>query len=259
MNLSDGAFGSVNSGDSSKSFELALYDRAIESLQRVAREKRSPDYVWEMAWARLMRAASLMEAGRVQQAAHEAREAYGVLQAESGRPNRGHLAAPLRWAEQRLGALLQGEIPPDGPPPVDRSPTAHWRSRIARLIADGRWEECVACCDALAAKVPDDFDLHNHRGWALLQLGRREEAVLAFERAIAAAADNRLPWHNKGWALYCLGRCEEAIGCFDRALAIDPSAPGVWLDRGRALVQLGRHVEAGECFRRNEDLLRPAT
>ena len=98
--------------------------------------------------------------------------------------------------------------------------------------------------------APDDAELLNRRGVALLELGRPQEALDNFERVLAAAPDHLEALGNRGNALIKLNRAAEALSSYDKALTIAPDNAQLLTNRAAALRRLDRPHEAVMSARR---------
>ena len=106
------------------------------------------------------------------------------------------------------------------------------------------FERALVSYDEGLRLAPDDADLLNRRGVALLELGRAAEALEHFDRVL-----NRAPGHfdargNRGNALLKLNRVEEALGAYDLALTRAPNNVQLLTNRAVALRRLDRPQEA---------------
>jgi tetratricopeptide (TPR) repeat protein len=95
---------------------------------------------------------------------------------------------------------------------VARDP-ARYEYRFAHGLALQKSHEpfgALAEYDAALRARPDDAELHDNRGTALLELGRLREAIAAYERALALRPDFPLPAFHR--ALTCLLQGDYAGG-----------------------------------------------
>jgi tetratricopeptide (TPR) repeat protein len=93
--------------------------------------------------------------------------------------------------------------------------------------------------------APDNAELLNQRGVALLELGRCcDEALASFEHTLAAEPTSHDALGNCGNALLKLNRPSGAIAAYDRALAIVPHNATLLTNRAIALRKLDRPHEA---------------
>ena len=98
--------------------------------------------------------------------------------------------------------------------------------------------------------APDDLELVNRRGVALLELGRPDEALAAFDRVLAGNESHREALGNRGNALIKLNRPAEALESYDRALILAPGNAQLLTNRAVALRRLDRPQEAVMSARR---------
>jgi tetratricopeptide (TPR) repeat protein len=92
--------------------------------------------------------------------------------------------------------------------------------------------------------APEDAELLNRRGVALLELGRTRDALADFERALVTDPQNLDLLGNRGNALFKLNRPVEAIEVYDRALEHRPDNAALLTNRAIALRRLDRPHEA---------------
>lgn len=91
---------------------------------------------------------------------------------------------------------------------------------------------------------PDNTDLLNRQGAALLDLNRPLEAIASLERVLATAPAHLDALGNYGNALIKLNRPLEALAAYDRALAVAPDNAQLLTNRAAALRRLDRPHEA---------------
>ena len=115
-----------------------------------------------------------------------------------------------------------------------------WNNRGNALLSLGRLEEAIASYDKALGIKPNYHDVWYNRGIALGKLGRLEAAIASYDKALEIKPDDREVWNNRGNALLSLGRLEEAIASYDKALEIKPNYHDVWYNRGVAQGNLGR-------------------
>jgi serine/threonine protein kinase len=84
----------------------------------------------------------------------------------------------------------------------------------------------------------------NNKAGSLIALGRHEEAIKCCDTALVIDPGDAAAWTNRGSALHALRRCEEALGCYDKALTINPKFAMAWNNKGAALGALDRHDDA---------------
>jgi tetratricopeptide (TPR) repeat protein len=106
------------------------------------------------------------------------------------------------------------------------------------------FERALTSFDAGLCLAPDNAELRNRRGVALLELGRAGEALEEFERVLAGAPDHFEALGNRANTLFKLNRPVEAIELYDRALKLKPGNAPLWTNRAIALRRLERPHEA---------------
>lgn len=131
---------------------------------------------------------------------------------------------------------------------IDPRDAKAWSNKGNCLRALGRCQEAVSCFEKALEIDPTDARLWNNQGIALVELDRFEEALGCCDKALAIDPRDARAWTNKGYALSMLRRANEAVECHDKALAVDPLAATVWNNKGIALAKLGRYEEAVVCF-----------
>ncbi len=97
---------------------------------------------------------------------------------------------------------------------------------------------------------PDDPELINRHGVALLELGRPCAALEDFDRLLAGNPNHFEALGNRANALLKLNRAEDALATYDRALALVPDNPQLLTNRAVALRRLDRPHEALMCTRK---------
>jgi predicted O-linked N-acetylglucosamine transferase (SPINDLY family) len=124
-----------------------------------------------------------------------------------------------------------------------KSAAVHCDLNLA-LVALGRLDEALACCDNAIALQPDFANAHYNRGNVLLGLGRFTEAVSSYDNAIAIDPHHADALNNKGNALHGLGRFVDAIASYDRALTLAPGHVPALINRGAAFKDLRQAEDA---------------
>jgi tetratricopeptide (TPR) repeat protein len=92
--------------------------------------------------------------------------------------------------------------------------------------------------------APQNGELLNRRGVALMELGRTREALADFEQALASDSENLDLLGNRGNALFKLNRPADAIEVYDHALERKPGNAALLTNRAIALRRLDRPHEA---------------
>ena len=112
------------------------------------------------------------------------------------------------------------------------------------FIALGQWQRALVSYDEGLRLQPDDPELRNGRGVALLKLNRPGEALADFDHVLAAEPDYRDAIGNRGNALLRLNRVADAVAAYDLALAYAPDSAQLLANRAAALRRLDRPHEA---------------
>ena len=112
----------------------------------------------------------------------------------------------------------------------------------------GQCGQALAQLDQAASLAPQNPDIHNNRGIALLDLGRPVEALGCFRTALCLRPDFATAYCNQGGALEALGRLDAAMDCYEKALAIRPDYAKALYNLGNAYKDLGRLAEAVDCY-----------
>jgi tetratricopeptide (TPR) repeat protein len=97
---------------------------------------------------------------------------------------------------------------------------------------------------------PNDPELINRHGVALLELGRPRAALEDFDRLLTGNPNHFEALGNRANALLKLNRADDALAAYDRALALAPDNPQLLTNRAVALRRLDRPHEALMCTRK---------
>jgi tetratricopeptide (TPR) repeat protein len=117
-------------------------------------------------------------------------------------------------------------------------------------VAQGRYEEAMACY-RLALKIsPDDAKTHLNLGNVLGYLGRMEESIASSRRAIALDPTRGEAHNNLGLALAALGQFEKAVASYRRAVALNANYVDALNNLGNTLLDLGELREAEFMYER---------
>lgn len=107
-----------------------------------------------------------------------------------------------------------------------------------------QFERALRSYDEGLRLAPENAELRNRRGVALLEFGRTREALAEFERVLETDPENLDAQGNRGNALFKLNRPTEAIEVYDRALERKPADAALLTNRAIALRRLDRPHEA---------------
>ena len=187
----------------------------------------------------------------------------------------GVVLAQLGWHAEGARLLSASlELNPD-------RPTV--QLNLARaLLALGRAQDALCCCDRALALADSSADGHRLRAAALAALGRADEALAhlgqavrlapadagalvdlgallasrdrvpdalaCFERAVELDVHQAPAHHNLAILAARMGDHERALGSFDRAVALEPHNAALHNNRGSSLKELGRLSEALQSY-----------
>lgn len=183
---------------------------------------------------RVYRAATLLSAGRVDQA--EALLAGEQAQGSAAeRPDR--LAAALR----EVVAVVKNQPGPRATSPVLAT---EWLAESYYLQSHARLREALQAARAAVTQSPN-FGF----GWARvaeleLCFGRVDRAMSALEKSLELSPRNAQSLAVKGFILLARGRVAPAQTVFDQAIAADGALGNAWLGRGLCKIRRGE-AQAG--------------
>ena len=106
------------------------------------------------------------------------------------------------------------------------------------------FQRALASYDEGLRLAPDDAELLNRRGVALLELGRAREALESFDRVLLHTPNRLDALGNRGNVLLKLNRVTDALAAYDRALECAPRNVQLLTNRAAALRRLDRPDEA---------------
>lgn len=216
---------------------------AIDALERVPED--SP-LSWE---ARLLRADTLVEAGRREEAiallrrmAEERPERIDALVALGDLHRRDQ---EYEEAEKAYAEALR-RVPEPTP--------AHWRLLYVHGITlerTGRWEEAEKRFLRALEFEPDQPFVLNYLGYSWVEKGMHlERAKEMLHRAVELRPRDGFIVDSLGWAYYQLGEYEKAVEYLERAVELEPGDPVINDHLGDAYWRVGRHREARFQWRR---------
>lgn len=120
------------------------------------------------------------------------------------------------------------------------------KARILKRI--GEVKECLAVCDFLIEKFPDDFSGYCLRSNTYFMMGWYERAMIDARKAVEVAPDNPNSFMARAFVQMQLGRYEEALEDFEQTLRYDPHRYDALRGQGKCLSMLGRDYEALASF-----------
>jgi len=119
----------------------------------------------------------------------------------------------------------------------------------------GRLSEAERLYRGVLQVQPNDPEVHNALGFALMGQRKPDEAAAAFRRAVAVAPDYAPGYSNLGNVLVEQSNLAEAEACYRRALALDPNMLEALNNLGQIIVASGRFAESFPLFRRYAELI----
>jgi tetratricopeptide (TPR) repeat protein len=120
-------------------------------------------------------------------------------------------------AAQGISICRQALAEETGPGAEAAHEAAEWHSKGAKLDAEGKAEEALACFEKALALSPS-AETWFGRAVVLGKLGRREEELASYDKALEMAPGFAGAWFNKGRTLGgFLKRFGEALACFEKA------------------------------------------
>lgn len=125
-----------------------------------------------------------------------------------------------------------------------------WKALAITMQEQGQAEPALAAMLEAGRLLPDDAEVHNNVGTALIGLSRFAEAEVALLRALALAPDDAQAHHHLATALYQQGKLAAANASVQRALALEPDYVEAHNNLGMVLQAQGRVGEALAVYRR---------
>ncbi|WP_045387607.1 tetratricopeptide repeat protein [Falsirhodobacter sp. alg1] len=137
---------------------------------------------------------------------------------------------------------------------IGRPSAQYWPVLFSRGIVHerlGQYTESEADMRAALELQPDQPDVLNYLGYALVEQGRKlDEALDMIQRAVEAEPDSGAIQDSLGWALFQLGRFDEAVEPMVQAVALEPSDPIITDHLADVYWAVGRRAEARFQWRR---------
>ena len=131
---------------------------------------------------------------------------------------------------------------------LDSAAAEAFRLRGAALVMLDRGEEALANFGQAVRLAPKDAGALTELGIALEASERASDALTCFERAIKLDAGQSLAHQHLAKLSAAMGDHERALASIDRALALQPHLAALHSNRGNFLTQLGRAAEALESY-----------
>ncbi len=112
----------------------------------------------------------------------------------------------------------------------------------------GNLNDAISSYKQLLNQFPDEPQILNLLGAALLQLENFEEAVRILKRSLVVDQNQPMVLSNLGYGFHKLQRFDEALSFCDRAIALKPDFADAYNNRGLVLRELNRFQEALESY-----------
>lgn len=179
----------------------------------------------------------------------------GIAQVKSGRADAGlqtlrtllvndasNAALRLNTAQAALDSG-QADLAETLATPLGNHPHALLLRALARKHK-GDTHGSVDLLRKAATAAPDDAQVRNNLGNALVDQGRPDEALEHLEAAARLAPSEVQVWLNIGRAHAARSTFEAAIAAFEKARQIGPSDPVVAFELGKSFLRHGQHEKA---------------
>ena len=122
------------------------------------------------------------------------------------------------------------------------------RLMAAVSIAQRRYADALAACDAALAEVADSDEVLALRAQAQRELGDLDAAIADWSRAVHLQPASAKHWNSLGLAQLASGAQAAARHSFEQALTLAPQEPVYHLHRAQALLALGEMAEGWREF-----------
>ena len=126
-----------------------------------------------------------------------------------------------------------------------------WRlvlTKASVLEGEGALSDAIQIYEAYLLKAPQDAQVQELLGTALLKAGRLAKSHKAFSRALQSGGRRPSLFLHKGICEGRLGETDAALESFHKALDVDPSYALAQNNIGKLLSDLGRNTEAVSYF-----------
>lgn len=118
------------------------------------------------------------------------------------------------------------------------------RQLVAAAVGAALLLPLLSCSQTQRKPSPAELFLIERTATIFLRQGQAREAELSFRQALHFDPDNPEMHDGLGSALMMQGQVKEALSSFDRATVLSPDRPSYKINRGAALLELGRIGEA---------------
>ncbi len=122
-------------------------------------------------------------------------------------------------------------------------------ARLERAFATGDFASTISAYEKLIARHPNDHELYNDLGVALLESGELGRSLAAIGTAIELH-ENCVHWNNLGRLYVAQKKFDDARRAFGRARELDSRDPQPWFNTIVSLREEGRGAESVEELRR---------
>lgn len=129
-------------------------------------------------------------------------------------------------------------------PSIDRTQLRQQLIELTALYKQGRLQECLTQCEALAKQFPNEPITANLLGAVYVALGQVEQAIASYTRALQSRPDFAEAHSNLGDAFNEVGKTEEAIASYQKAVRLKPDLVVAQTNLGAALIQKGESEAA---------------
>ncbi|MDE5107404.1 MAG: tetratricopeptide repeat protein [Trichodesmium sp. St17_bin3_1_1] len=102
---------------------------------------------------------------------------------------------------------------------------------------EGKWEEAIFYYKKLTELQPNNWEVYQNLGNALLEIESWQDAVTAYRHAIQLNPNLDFSHYQLGEALIKLEQWQEAIAAYQRALELNPNLPNIYQKLGDAFQQ----------------------
>jgi tetratricopeptide (TPR) repeat protein len=115
--------------------------------------------------------------------------------------------------------------------------------RCKQYYEKGEYKKELDYLQQATNRYPNDFDLWNIKGMALVELKKYDEAIRCFDVAITLNPKSPTLWMNKGDCLLQERRLEEAMKSFSNATNMDVNNSYTWSFMSKSLLNQGKYLE----------------
>ena len=161
------------------------------------------------------------------------------------------LALVQQGRQRGLSGLAVDDLLAQGQPIAD----AQAHAAAAQHHQAGRLAKAVSLYRQALSREPDNADICDNLGHALVSLGELDQAIAAFYAALEIAPDNAEFWFNLGHALTICSEPDKAIAAFRQAVALRPNFADAHFRLGSLLSEDGAVAEGFAHYMRRAELI----